>query len=62
MEWLNEKPFEHRCFNGTVFSGTRCDLRDGVIVDAITTNPFRLCQDYAEFAAWHGMHCISSGG
>lgn len=60
--WVNEKPFEHRCRNGTVFTGTRCDLRDGVDVqldgwvkDVRGWRELVNC-DYVEFAAWHALN------
>lgn len=62
-EPMNEKPFEHRCRWGTVFTGNRCDLKDGVDVkvdswvNESTNREACIASDYVEFAAWHAL-CI----
>lgn len=53
----NDKPYEHRSSNGTLFTCNRCDLREPVKV----TRPSRLsdthfAQDIGEFAAYHALH------
>ena len=49
---LNETPFSHNCRYGTVFSATRCDFRDGVIVTDIPKKEL-LAMDMAEMIGYH---------
>jgi hypothetical protein len=57
VEFMNEKPFEHRGSHGTILTADRCDFRGDVIVDKpkdITYKHF--AQDMMEIAAWHAIH------
>lgn len=57
MEWMGEKPFEHRGSHGTILTADRCDFKGGVAVDKpkdITDENF--AQDMMEIAAWHAIH------
>ncbi len=58
-KFLNEKPFLHSSNNGLTFSGTRCDFKDGVIVQMPMweVTVAQIGADFAEFAAWH-RSCI----
>ena len=69
FEIKGDKPFSHRCRNGTFFEGTRIDFQDGVKV----TKPdwgiseIDLAADFGEFIGWHAvcirpdMNCHFSG-
>ncbi|MEK7602178.1 MAG: hypothetical protein AAB472_01720 [Patescibacteria group bacterium] len=57
--FLNDKPFEHRCHNGTIFRADRSDFVGGVDVYF----PARLCemkrlQDVAEMTYFHTQNII----
>ena len=49
---MNNKPFCHVCRHGTVFSATRCDFNDGVIVSHVPKKEL-LAMDMAEMIGYH---------
>lgn len=65
--YLNEKPWEHRCSNGTVFRSDRCDFRTPIIV----TNWPRtesgeligetFAADVAEMIGWWTVNILNDG-
>ena len=56
-EWLNEKPWDHVCHNGTEFSSSRCDFEAELIarVPARVTEE-ELMQDVSEMIGYHAMN------
>lgn len=56
---LNEKPFEHRARNGTVFRAERCDFVDGVTAHVPRRlSPAQMMADAVELGAWHCANIV----
>lgn len=57
---MSQRSFSHHCRNGTVFSSDRCDFKNGVkVVKPSRITEMQLCQDFAEFGAFHAMQIHS---
>ncbi len=56
-KFINDKPLEHMCRNGTVFKSERCDLKSGVrVYSSWELDKLQLAADFAEFGAWHAVN------
>jgi hypothetical protein len=54
---MNEKPFEHRCYNGTIFKCTRCDFRAPIRVTRDRKlSEEQIMQDTAEMISYHALN------
>lgn len=57
---MSQRSFSHHSRHGTVFSSDRCDFKNGVkVVKPSRITEMQLCQDFAEFGAFHAMQIHS---
>lgn len=56
---LNDKPFKHHCYHGTVFKAARCDFVGGVTAYAPPTlSEEMLMADATELGHWHALNIL----
>ena len=56
MNPMNDKPWKHRCSNGTVFTCKRCDFTEPIVVEPGDANIPQLMCDVAEMIGFHATN------
>lgn len=52
---MNDKSFEHIGSNGCTLRATRCDFRDGVVLELRSNDTARIAEDIAACIGYHAM-------
>lgn len=57
MTFINEKPFEHQGSHGTILKASRCDFKEGVLIERPNyLTEAKYAQDLAEIFMFHSIN------